>query len=246
MEASVGLGVGDESSAGFVLLGGLEEVVLHAVGEVVVVDEVVARVVGRVDVDHLDLAEVGLLQELEDFEVVALDVEVFRLLEIHALGFAGAQRLVDGRVGGGDGFALAGPVERVALDGAFDDAAGKLLAQEIEIDGTAGLALVVPALGDAVGEKRGDFLDVGLREVGGTHLGFGHGGLLVQLFGEASKDGKAASICSIRKWAKLQKLGSTAVGTRGLSRRAFRRERESRVMKSGGTSPFRYPGKTAS
>lgn len=42
--------------------------------EVVSVDEIVAGVVGRVDGGHLHLAQIRLLQQLEHFEVVALEV----------------------------------------------------------------------------------------------------------------------------------------------------------------------------
>ena len=45
---------------------------------------------GRVDVDHLDLPEVGLLEEFECVQVVALDEEVLGGVEIHALLPAGA------------------------------------------------------------------------------------------------------------------------------------------------------------
>ena len=59
-------------------LAGEFEVVLYIVLEVVRIDEVLAGVVGRVDVDELDFPGVGFLEELEDFEVVALDHEVLR------------------------------------------------------------------------------------------------------------------------------------------------------------------------
>ena len=59
-----------------------DEVVVARLGEVVVVDEVVAGVVGRVDVDELDLAEVRLLEQLQRLEVVALDEEVLGGVEV--------------------------------------------------------------------------------------------------------------------------------------------------------------------
>ena len=58
------------------------EVLVVRLGEVVVVDEVIAGVVRRVDVDQLDLAEVRLLEQLERVEVVALDEEVLRGVEV--------------------------------------------------------------------------------------------------------------------------------------------------------------------
>ena len=41
-----------------------------------------SRVIGRINIDELDLAQVGLLKELEGVEVVALDEQVLRCVEI--------------------------------------------------------------------------------------------------------------------------------------------------------------------
>ena len=43
---------------------------------VIGIDEVVAGVVGRIDVDGFDAPEIGLIEELEDLKVVSLDEEV--------------------------------------------------------------------------------------------------------------------------------------------------------------------------
>ena len=82
----------DQPRPGLVRLSGLEQVLAVDLGEVVVVNEVVAGVVRRVDVDQLDLAEVRLLEQLERVEVVALDEEVLRGVEVDGLarGQAGA------------------------------------------------------------------------------------------------------------------------------------------------------------
>lgn len=47
-------------------------------GEIVIINEIVPRIIGRIDVDHLHLVQVGLLKKLQSFEVVALNVEVLR------------------------------------------------------------------------------------------------------------------------------------------------------------------------
>ena len=52
-------------------------VVADGIMEVIFVNEILSRVVRRIDVDHLDLAIVGALQELQHLEIVTLDVEVF-------------------------------------------------------------------------------------------------------------------------------------------------------------------------
>ena len=40
---------------------------------------------------HFDLAEIGFLQELQHFKIIALYIEVLRRVKINALGRAGAQ-----------------------------------------------------------------------------------------------------------------------------------------------------------
>ena len=97
------------------------EVVLFAFLKAVGIDETVrAGVVGRIDVDELDLAEVRLLQDLEHFQVLAFDEHVLRLIEVHRLVALGPER------GGGRclqhfvGVALAGPGQGIAF-AAFDD-----------------------------------------------------------------------------------------------------------------------------
>ena len=76
MVAPAGLGVAGEDVALGVDLARLLQVGLERLAVVVLVDEVVAGVVGRVDVDHLDLAHIGLVEELEHLQVLALDEEV--------------------------------------------------------------------------------------------------------------------------------------------------------------------------
>ena len=85
MEAAGGFGVGGEFLAALAGLAGEFEVVFDVVLEVVGLDEVLTGVVGRVDVDELHLPRVGFLEELEDFEVVALDHEVLGGIPVHAL-----------------------------------------------------------------------------------------------------------------------------------------------------------------
>ena len=55
------------------------------------VDKIVAGIVGRVDVDHLYLAVISRLQQLQNLQIVTLDVEILGSVPIHAFLRAGAQ-----------------------------------------------------------------------------------------------------------------------------------------------------------
>src|SRR3990172_2414638 len=85
VEAAGGFGVAGKKVSLGVLLAGELEVGIQRVGEVVGIDEVLAGVVGRVDVYHLHPPGVGLLEELQDLEVLALDEDVAGVVEIDGL-----------------------------------------------------------------------------------------------------------------------------------------------------------------
>lgn len=125
--AAVGFGVGTA------FLSGLLLVILDWVIEFVVVHEVVAGVVWRVNVDQLDLAMVGALEQFQDFEVVAFDVEVLGGVPVDAFVLLRAQGRGGGSLGLADGVALARPGERVAFL-TFVHAVSKDLAQLVEVD----------------------------------------------------------------------------------------------------------------
>ena len=61
--------------------------ILFALGtmEVIMIHEVVACIVRRVDVYHLHLAHIGVLEQFEHFEVVALNIEVLGGVPVDAL-----------------------------------------------------------------------------------------------------------------------------------------------------------------
>ena len=66
--------------------------------EIIVINEVSPSVVRRIDINQLHLAEIRLLQQLQRIQVVALDEQVLRRIEVHALFTAWPQRLGNGRV----------------------------------------------------------------------------------------------------------------------------------------------------
>ena len=89
MEATISICVRAKLPAFSVHLPGVGQIGLQRLSVVVRVDEVVAGVVGRVDVDHLDLAQIRLLQQLQYFQIVALDDEIFRGIEVDTSAGAG-------------------------------------------------------------------------------------------------------------------------------------------------------------
>ena len=74
MKAAIALCVGHQLVALFVVLAAVVDILLLVLVEVVVLHEVVAGVVGRVDIDHLHLAQIVLAENLQHLQIVALDI----------------------------------------------------------------------------------------------------------------------------------------------------------------------------
>ena len=67
--------------------------------EIVVVDKLVAGVIWRVNVDHLDLAEIVLTKDFQHIEIIALDIKIFGVPKIHRSIHVWTQRLVGRSIG---------------------------------------------------------------------------------------------------------------------------------------------------
>ncbi len=91
------------------------EIVRDAVFEVIRVDEVMARVVRRIDVNELDVAVIVLLEHLEDLEVIAFDESIRRRVPVPGLALFRTQRCGSGQLGGTHGALLARPEQAKAL-----------------------------------------------------------------------------------------------------------------------------------
>ena len=159
MKLPITLSIGNQAATLLVILAALCIVLATSFSEVVVIDEVVASVVRRINVDELHLAGVGLLQNLQRVQVVALDIEVLGGVPILRLAQLGNHRLVDGAARLGLSLALAGPSELVTLALAFGHITQKI-AQRVEVNGACKLAVGVLYLGHHLREQLGNLLDV--------------------------------------------------------------------------------------
>lgn len=152
-------------------LPGSFQVVRLRLAKVVLVDKVAAGVVRRVDVNHSHGAQIRLLDHLERLEIVALEKEVPRTVEIHAFLAARTQRLLDRRIRQRQRFPLARPVEPIPFLWSIHDLAAQLLTQQIEIDRQAQLlGRLVAHLGHATGEELANPRDAFLAIVGRAHF----------------------------------------------------------------------------
>ena len=174
MKASVGVGILEQAVAFLTPLSALNLPLFALHLKIIGIDKIVAGVVRRVNIDHFDLAEIALLQELEDFQIIALDVEVFGGVPVLALRHTGAQRLADRLVGFHDCSLLTHPCELVCLV-AVHHVRRKHLFQQLKVDCPLvhlllrRAAFLVQHLRDAVGKQGGNFFYVLRRQVRRFH-----------------------------------------------------------------------------
>ena len=117
-----------------------------------------ARIVWWIKINASYLASVGLAQDLQGVEVIALDVEVLRCVPVNALLGARAHGLVDGANRLGAGLLLAGPGELIALALVLGDVAHMGL-ERLDVDAVTDVAVLIQHLGHDVREQ--------LRQLGG-------------------------------------------------------------------------------
>ena len=175
METAIALGVGHKPVAFFIILTAIIHIVRRTLGKIVLIDKIIAGVVRRINVDHLDLAQIGFLQELQHFQIIALDVEILTVktaghsILAHAVCHNRAQRCRNGRIGRQHGLFLVRPCKLVTLFPTLHDGIGKLLPQNVKINGMFYLA-VTHYFGDGIGEQLADQLNVALYAVKAVHF----------------------------------------------------------------------------
>ena len=175
MEPAIALRVCYKPITLFVILAAVSHVILGALCKIILVDKVIARIVWRVNVDHLDLAQIGFLQELQHFQIIALDVEVLTVKTAGCAIFANAvchnraQGCRDGRICRQHCLFLVRPSELIALLPALYNRVGKLLPQNVKINGVFYLAVAFH-LSNGVGKQFADQFYVALYAVKAVHF----------------------------------------------------------------------------
>ena len=136
-------------------------------GKVIVIHEVIPSIIWRINIYHLHLTEIRLLQQFQHFEVVALDIEVLRIVPIHAILLDRTERLADRAQHFGTSRLLAHPVELVGFRSIFYSIIAQQLAQGVEIHHTLDFTrLGVSCLREARRSNLVERIKVELRYIG--------------------------------------------------------------------------------
>ena len=115
VEASVCFGILEQAVAVLIVHACFFVVFLAALCEVVTVNKVVACVIRWINIDHLNLTEIALLQEFQYVKVVALDVEILGGVPVAAFFRAGAECLANRATCLGNSSAFAHPSKLIGF-----------------------------------------------------------------------------------------------------------------------------------
>lgn len=158
MKTPITLGVGHKAVAFFIILTAIIHIVRRTLGKIILIDKIVTRIIRRINVDHLDLAQIGFLQELQHFQIIALDIKVLTVktagcaILANTVGHHRTQRCRNGRIGRQHRLFLVRPCKLVTLFPTLHDGIGKLLPQNVKINGVFHLAVTF-YLGNALGNS---------------------------------------------------------------------------------------------
>lgn len=133
--------------------------VLLAMLKIIPVNKILPSIIRRININHLDLAEIALLQDFQDFQIIALDIEVLRGIPVAAVCFYRAQRFGDRPRRFGHSRLFTNPCKFIALVAVHYIPAQKLL-QNLKIDPAFDFPILAPHLRDCRGEQSRNFVYV--------------------------------------------------------------------------------------
>ena len=192
METTVAFGVLHHTVTFFIKLTTVCKVFIRVLGKIILIHKIVSRIIWRVNINHLDFTKIGFLQEFQHFQIIALNIEVFGGVKIHAAGATirfsltvcprgncfifpnRAQRPVDGRIGKQNGLFLVRPSELIAFLVTVHHLAGNLLHQHILINRTNDLAVFVNRFRHRIGKHLRQLLEIIISLVRCLHSQFVH------------------------------------------------------------------------
>ena len=134
MVTTIGVRILDKTITKLIHISSKQVFLSLRTGKIIMIHKVITRVIRRVDINHLHLAEIRFLQQFQHFEVVALNIEVLRSVPIHAILLDRTERLVDRAQHFGTSRLLAHPVELVGFGSIFHGIIAQQLAQDVKVN----------------------------------------------------------------------------------------------------------------
>lgn len=117
--------------------------VFTRLGEIVVIDEVIAGVIRRVYVNHLDCAKIVLSENFEYIKIIALNVKIFGIPKIYGSIEVGTESFVGRLICKARRCTLIRPCELIAFLRPVEQVLRQLILEFVEVDSKFRLAVFI-------------------------------------------------------------------------------------------------------
>lgn len=85
MESSIGFQIADQEIALFICLTTLREISFFIFRKAILINEICSRIIWRINVDYLNLTEVGFSEAFQYLKIVTFDVYIFSFIKANAI-----------------------------------------------------------------------------------------------------------------------------------------------------------------
>lgn len=100
------------------------------------INKIITRIVRRININHLHLTQIRLLEKFKHFEVITLNIKVLGVVPIHTILLYGTQRLLGRTQNLCTCSLLAHPVELIRFGGILHGIVTKELAKHVKVNYT--------------------------------------------------------------------------------------------------------------
>ena len=102
--------------------------------KIIMINKVITRIIRRININHLYLTQIRLLEKFKHFEVITLNINVLGVVPIHTILLYRTQCFLSRLQNFGTSCLLANPVELVCLRSIFHCVVTKKLAKYVKIN----------------------------------------------------------------------------------------------------------------
>ena len=104
--------------------------------KIIMINKIITRIVRRININHLYLTQIRLLEKFKHFEVITLNIKVLCVVPIHTILLYRTQRLLNRFQNFGTSCLFTNPVKLVCLRSIFHSVVTKKLAKYVKINYT--------------------------------------------------------------------------------------------------------------
>ena len=181
MKSSIAFAVWHQSISFFIGLPAALCIICCLLRKIIFINEVISRVIGRIDVNYLHLPQIRFLEKLQGIQIIAFDVDILRVrpaggpIPSHRFFFFEAKCLGNGRIRKGHGFSLIRPGKLVPFLPIVHHLGIDFLHQYILVDGPDRVSILILCFRHRIREQGCQLLIVFLCQIRRMHLKLVHG-----------------------------------------------------------------------